>query len=64
MKKLFAILMAICMMASLLCVPAFAAEPADELPAPAAGTVLRATALLKDGKTIEFIGDYDNFEDG
>ena len=64
MKKLFAILMAICMMASVLCVPAFAAEPADELPAPAADTVLRATALLKDGKTIEFIGDYDNFEDG
>ena len=64
MKKFLAILMAICMMASLLCVPAFAAESADELPAPAAGVVLRATALLKDGKTIEFIGDYDNFEDG
>ena len=64
MKKLFAILMAICMMASVLCVPAFAADTADELPAPAAGVVLRATALLKDGKTIEFIGDYNNFEDG
>ena len=64
MKKFFAILMAICMMATLICVPAFAAESADELPTPAAGTVLRATALLKDGKTIEFIGDYNNFEDG
>ena len=52
------------MLASVLCVPAFAAEAANELPAPAAGTVLRATALLKDGKTIELIGDYNNFEDG
>ena len=64
MKKFLAILMAICMMASLLCVPAFAADAADKLPAPAAGVVLRATALLKDGKTIELIGDYNNFEDG
>ena len=62
MKKLFAILMAICMMASVICVPAFAAEAANELPEPAAGTVLRATALLKDGKTIEFIGDSANIE--
>ena len=61
MKKFLAILMAICLMASVLCVPALAAEPTDE---PAAGTVLRATALLKDGKTIEFIGDYNNFEAG
>ena len=59
MKKFLAILMAICMMASLLCVPAFAA---DELPAPAAGVVLRITAIKGDG--IEFIGDHTNFKDG
>ena len=58
MKKFLAILMAICMMASLLCVQAFAAD------APAAGVVLRATALLKDGKTTVLIEDYKNFEDG
>ena len=58
MKKFLAILMAICMLASTLCIPAFAANE------PAAGTVLRVSALKKDGKTIEFIGDYNNFEDG
>ena len=63
MKKIFAILMAICMMASLLCITAFAAEPADELPAPAAGTVMRVGALKKDGKTRVVLKDYDNFED-
>ena len=62
MKKIFAILMAICMMASLLCVPAFATEPADELPAPAAGTVLRITAIKGDDTVLE--GDYTNFKDG
>ena len=62
MKKFFAILMAICMMASMLCIPAFAAESADELPAPAAGTVLRITAIK--GDSIELVGDHTNFEDG
>ena len=62
MKKFLAILMAICMMASLLCVPAFAAEPANELPAPAAGTVLRITAMK--GDSIELVGDHTSFEDG
>ena len=59
MKKFLAILMAICIMASLLCVSAFAA---DKLPEPAAGVVLRITAIKGDG--IEFIGDHTNFEDG
>ena len=62
MKKIFAILMAICMMASVLCVSAFAAESADKLPAPAAGTVLRITAIK--GDSIELVGDHTNFEDG
>ena len=62
MKKFLAILMAICMMASLLCIPAFAAESADELPAPAAGTVLRITAIK--GDSIELVGDHTSFEDG
>ena len=62
MKKFLAILLAICMMASLLCVPAFAAESADELPAPSAGTVLRITAIKGDG--IELVGDHTSFEDG
>ena len=59
MKKFLAILMSICMMASLLCVPAFAAEPTDE---PASSTVLRVSALKKNGDTV-VIQDYDNFKD-
>ena len=66
MKKFFAILMAICMMASMLCVPAFAAgetyESKDELPAPAADVVIRVTAIK--GDKIVHVGDYTNFEDG
>ena len=64
MKKILAILMAICMLVGLLCVSAFAADaPANELPAPAAGTVMRVSALKTNGDTV-VIGDYDNFEDG
>ena len=59
MKKIFAILMTICLLASLLCVSAFAA---DELPEPAKGTVLRVTATK--GNDTVLIGDYTNFEDG
>ena len=62
MKKIFAILMTICLMVSLLCVPVFAAEPADKLPAPAADVVLRITANKGDG--IVLVGDHTNFEDG
>ena len=62
MKKFLVILMALCVMVSLFCVPAFAAESADELPAPAADVLLRITAIKGDG--IELVGDHTNFEDG
>ena len=62
MKKFLAILMSICMMASLLCVPVFAADPADELPKPAKGTLLRITAIKGDDTVL--VGDHTNFEDG
>ena len=62
MKKFLAILLAICMMASMLCVPAFAAESANELPAPAEGTVIRVKATKGNGEVL--IGDYADFEDG
>ena len=60
MKKLFAIVLTICMLVSVLCVPAFAAESADE---PAPGTVLRVSALKKNGDEV-VIEDYDNFTNG
>lgn len=46
MKKVFAILMVICMLASVLCITAFAAEP-DE------GTVLSASALKTGGFNVK-----------
>ena len=57
MKKFLVILMAICMMTSMLCITAFAADD------PADGVVLRVSALKTDGST-ELIQDYDNLEDG
>ena len=57
MKKLFAILMAVCMMASLLCVTAFAADASTE------DIVLRVSALKRDDTTV-VIQDYTVFEDG
>ena len=63
MKKIFIIILALCLMASVICVTAFAADN-NTIQEPAADIVLRATALKRDGKTIELIGDYDNFEDG
>ena len=61
MKKIFAVLMAICLMTSALCITAFAAdEPTNK---PAAGTVLRVSALKKNGTPV-VIKDYDNFEEG
>ena len=61
MKKIFAILMTICLMASMLCVTAFAAK---ELPAPAKGVVIRVTA--RDKKTAEdvLVQDYTEFDEG
>ena len=59
MKKIFAILMTICLLAGALSITAFAAE---ELPAPAEGTLIRVTAIK--GEDTVLIGDYTNFEDG
>ena len=56
MKKFLAVFMAICMLAGVLGITAFAAEPVP-------GTVLRVSALKNDGSTV-VIKDYDNFEDG
>ena len=58
MKKILAIIMAIGMLASVLCVPAFATS--DD---PAPGTVLRISAFSGYGGTL-VIGDYDNFVAG
>ena len=62
MKKIFALILTLCLMAGALCITAFAAEPANELPAPAEGTLLRVTAIKGDETVL--VGDYTNFEDG
>ena len=59
MKKIFAILMTICLMAGALSITAFAEET---LPEPAEGTLLRVTATK--GEDTVLIGDYTNFEEG
>ena len=62
MKKIFTIVMVICLMATLLCVSTFAAD--NE---PAANIVLRVSALKTDGSPNDppvVIKDYDNFQDG
>ena len=51
MRKILTVILAICMLACMLCVPAFAA-----------GTVLRVSA--QKGSSTVVIGDYDNFQDG
>ena len=56
MRKIFVILMAICLMAGALCVTAFAAEPAD-------GVVLTVSGLTEDGTPVK-IEDYTSFEAG
>ena len=56
MKKIFAVIMIVCLMASMLCVTAFAAEPASDV-------VLRESALKKDD-SIVLINDYTNFAEG
>ena len=58
MKKIFAILMTICLTAIALSVTAFAEE------APAAGVVLRVSATEKGGWGNVKIHDYTNFEEG
>ena len=62
MKKNFALILTLCLMAGALCITAFAAESANELPAPAEGTLLRVTAIKGDETVL--VGDYTNFEDG
>ena len=56
MKKFLAILMAICMMASMLCVTAFAAE-SDAI-------VMEISGLKKDGKTIVSLNYWTKFDEG
>ena len=55
MKRIFVILMTICLMASALCIATFAAEPAD-------GVVLTVSGLTKDGAVK--IESYTSFEAG
>ena len=62
MKKVLAIIMTICLMASMLCITASAAET-DTTNEPAEGVVMRVSAQKKDG-TIDIIGDYTSFEEG
>ena len=59
MKKIFAILMTICLMVNVLSVASITAFAAE---APAEGVVMRVTAIK--GEDTVLIGDYDNFEDG
>ena len=54
MKKLFAILVAACMLAGALCITAFAADP----------IVLRVQALKSGEATPILIGEYTDFQDG
>jgi hypothetical protein len=57
MKKIFAMIMTICLMAIALCVTTFAEE------APAAGTVMRVRRQSGSNEPT-FVADYDNFEEG
>ena len=57
MKKVFGIIFAVCLIATMLCVSVFAAE------APASDVVLRVSATTKDGSTV-VVKDYTSFEDG
>ena len=62
MKKIFAILLTLFLMAGVLCITAFAADEQIDNE-PSASTLIRVSALKKDGST-EFIKDYDRVEDG
>ena len=58
MKKFFAIVLTVCLLASALCVAAFAADPAADV-------VLRVSALAKESDTsLTVLGDYKDFEEG
>ena len=56
MKKIFAIIMTICLMASALCVTTFAAESTD-------GFVITVSAEKEDGTVVK-LEDYPSFEAG
>ncbi len=56
MKKIFALILTICLMASALCIAALAAEPAD-------GVALTVHGQKKDGTTVK-IEDYKDLADG
>lgn len=63
MKKIIAIIFAICLMAGVLCVSTFAAdEPVKN--EPAEGTVLRISGMKKNDDELEFVADHSSFEDG
>ena len=57
MKKVFGIIFAVCLIATMLCVSVFAAD------APASDIVLRVSTTKKDGSTV-VVNDYTSFEDG
>ena len=59
MKKIFVILMTVCLMATALCITAAAGEASHEHPA---GTVMCVSASK--GNATELIGDYTSFRDG
>lgn len=66
MKKIFAIVMTICLLAGVLCVPVWA-EDAPAVHAPAAGVVLRVSTFRKTtSNTLEILvlGDFESFQDG
>ena len=62
MRRLFAILITVCMMASMLCMAVLTAS-AEEIAPPAQDILLRVTALKKDD-TIELVKDYKVMADG
>ena len=60
MRKLLAFVLSLCMVASMLCITAFAANtPSEEVP-PAAGTVIRVSGLNPDKEKPEIVQEYTN----
>ena len=57
MKKIFALILAICMITAILCTTAFAAD------SPTSGVILSVSATMRDGTT-KVIKNYASFEDG
>ena len=64
MRKLLAFVLSLCMVASMLCITAFAANtPSEEVP-PAAGTVIRVSGLKPDEEKPEIVQEYTNHAAG